>query len=175
MGASARRGVTLNPAPTTWRASPALLSSRNCSLQAAGRAASALVPPAPPGCCLQVLILSERLRALTAAFDRLRSLRFQQLQQQEASRQRRLPGQGGAAAGGGGGAGPPSRLPQTTGQLHELLSSQQRHRQQQHAGPPRGLGGPGAGPPRQQQMLMDPENQALQLELISMGEQVGGD
>jgi syntaxin 18 len=38
-----------------------------------------------------VLILSERLGALASAFDRLRSLRYKQLQQEEANRRRRTP------------------------------------------------------------------------------------
>ena len=100
----------------------------------------------------QVLILSERLRAATALFDRLRSLRYQQLQQAEANRLRRLP-QREAAAGAG--------APQTTAELHERL------RQQQAAG-----GSIGQQQPQQQQQI-DAENQALQLELLGMNDQVG--
>lgn len=115
----------------------------------------------------QVLILSERLRAATALFDRLRSLRYQQLQQQEAARLRRLPQrqEGGAAP-----------QPLTTGQLHQRLqqgaaAAAAGAQQQQQAWQPggQGPGGAGSSGPVQQQIQM--ENQALQLELLGMNEQ----
>ena len=113
----------------------------------------------------QVLILSERLRAATALFDRLRSLRYQQLQQQEAARLRRLPQrpEGGAAP-----------QPLTTGQLHQRLqqgaaAAGGQQQAWQPGGQQPGGGGGGAGPVQQQIQL---ENQALQLELLGMNEQV---
>ncbi|PRW20462.1 Syntaxin-81 [Chlorella sorokiniana] len=114
----------------------------------------------------QVLILSERLRAATALFDRLRSLRYQQLQQQEAARLRRLPQrQEGSAA----------PQPMTSGQLHQRLqqgAAAAAGAQQQQAWQPggQGPGGAGSSGPVQQQIQM--ENQALQLELLGMNEQV---
>lgn len=114
----------------------------------------------------QVLILSERLRAATALFDRLRSLRYQQLQQQEAARLRRLPQQ---QEGGG------APQPLTTGQLHQRLQQGAAAGEQQQAWRP-GEKGPGGGGgasgPVQQQIQM--ENQALQLELLSMNDQASG-
>ncbi len=144
-----------------------------------------------------MLILSERLKSLTAAFDRLRSLRYQQLQQQEANRLRRLPQQLPPGLTSPPRpvqpqqppqqAQPPGPQPQTTGEFHSLLSSQQQQQQQQRGAPPMqqpplqlprpgGMGataGATAGAQQQQQALMDPENKALQLELTSMSEQVG--
>lgn len=114
----------------------------------------------------QVLILSERLRAATALFDRLRSLRYQQLQQQEAARLRRLPQRQ------DGGAAP---QPLTTGQLHERLqqgaAAAADAQQQQQAWQPggQGPGDAGSSGPVQQQIQL--ENQALQLELLGMNEQ----
>lgn len=94
-----------------------------------------------------VLILSERLGALISAFDRLRSLRYKQLQASHAVRRRRLP-QGGPT------------LPNTTAGLHAQLQSSR----------------PQPGAPAQQvqqvQTQVDPENVALQLELMSMSDSV---
>eukprot|EP00887_Chlorella_sp_A99_P000321 scaffold13.g321.t1 len=131
---------------------------------------------APPGPDLlahrqgMVLILSERLSAATTLFDRLRSLRYQQMQAAEAARQRRLPRSAGALA-----AGPAALAPMTTGELHALqqrraaaaAAAQQQQAAQQAAG-----GGPPPAGAGQQQALMDRENQALQLELLAMSDQV---
>lgn len=115
----------------------------------------------------QVLILSERLRAATALFDRLRSLRYQQLQQAEAARARRRPAQ----QAGGAGAPP---LPQTSAQLHQRLHGGADGQQQQQPwqpGVPPG-GSTGGGGQWQQQTQVDAENQALQAELMGMNDQV---
>ena len=113
-----------------------------------------------------VLILSERLGAASALFDRLRSLRYQQLQQAEAARARRLP-RGGPAA------------PATTGELHahlqRLRQQQEEHRQQQQQNGilrPREAPPHGSGPQQQAQTQVDRENEALQLELLGMSDQV---
>ncbi|GAB4819928.1 hypothetical protein N2152v2_006974 [Parachlorella kessleri] len=162
-----------------------------------------------------VLILSERLKALTGAFDRLRSLRYQQLQQQEAARLRRQPQrlppslaaiqrqqrkqQPGSPRHPGTDVGHEGRngreqepaagqKAQTMGEFHKLLASQQPQQKQASAGgklpgqlqaPPGAAALGDATPPpllqqgqRQQQVQLDPENKALELELISMSEQV---
>ena len=136
--------------------------------QMLGAAAAGSLARAPPSADVlahrqgMVLILSERLRAATALFDRLRSLRYQQLQQQEASRLRRLPQAGGT---------PPA--PQTSAQLHQRLqqgggAAAAAAAQQQPWQP--GPGGGGGGQV-QQQTQVDAENQALQLELLGMNDQ----
>lgn len=109
----------------------------------------------------QVLILSERLRSAAALFDRLRSLRYQQLQAAEAARLRRLPQHGAAGAAGG----------PTTGEVHARLQQAaskvaEWQQQQQQGGEPGGSGGGG-----QQQQQIQLENQALQLELMGMHNQ----
>lgn len=113
----------------------------------------------------QVLILSERLGRATALFDRLRSLRYQQLTQQEAARRRRLP-----QASPGGGA------PQTSAELHQRLqrgaaatAAEQQQQQPWKPGAPAG-----GGAQWQQQTQVDAENQALQLELLGMNDQARG-
>lgn len=111
-----------------------------------------------------ILILSERLRVLTTAFDRLRSLRFRQLQQEETNRRRRTPPMRASAA------------PRTTaavlsphgmgmGSIHkgeggsDLRSAFDAAAQQ--------------GTAQQAQVQhLDEENAALQRELLSMTDQV---
>jgi syntaxin 18 len=136
---------------------------RSCStniakLQAMLRTAPASSPAKrlPPSTDLiahrqgMVLILSERLGTLTTAFDRLRSLRYQQLQQAETHRQRRLPRS--AAA------------PTTSAALHDHVHGDGR--QQGDSATHR------TATSQQQQVLVDAENQALQVELLTMGDQV---
>ncbi|KAI3430361.1 hypothetical protein D9Q98_004956 [Chlorella vulgaris] len=118
----------------------------------------------------QVLIAAERLRSAAALFDRLRSLRYQQLQAAEAARARRMPQAS---------LQPPV---QTTAELHARLQQsasaaaaadgwrpqQQQQQQQQQPGgaaPANGLQGGG-------QRQLEMENQALQLELLGMNDQV---
>lgn len=106
----------------------------------------------------QVLILAERLRSAAALFDRLRSLRYQQLEAAEAARLARLPRSG------------PLRQPQTTGELHAAM------RQAAQPLPPQGgesMRGATAGAQQQQQQIQL-ENQALQLELLGMSDQASG-
>ena len=168
-----------------------------------------------------MLILSERLKALTGAFDRLRSLRYQQLQQQEAARLRRQPQRlppslariqrqhqkqqqqpasvlhypgrdvGHQGRNGQGQEPPTGQSAQTMGDFHKLLASQQHPQQKQPSATGGKLPGQLQSPPgpaalseaalplplqqgqRQQQVQLDPENKALELELINMSEQVG--
>ena len=61
-----------------------------------------------------VLILSERLGAMTAAFDRLRGLRYRQLEQEEANRRRRASPLAAPTA------------PRTSQQLHAALRAAQQ-------------------------------------------------
>jgi syntaxin 18 len=103
----------------------------------------------------QVLILAERLRSAAALFDRLRSLRYQQLQAAEAARLARLPRSG------------PPRQPQTTGELHAAM-------RQAAAPPPQAGGGAGGGAAAAAQQQIQLENQALQLELLGMSDQASG-
>jgi syntaxin 18 len=152
-------------------------SANVAALQAALRTAPASspakqLPPSPQLLAHRqgmVLILSERLGAITAAFDRLRGLRYQQAQAAEANRRRRTP----QAARPG--------LPRTTGALHAHL---QRPGLDDAAGssgwpgsPNLAAGGGGGGsdvhtPQHAQQAQVDAENVALQLELMSMGDSV---
>lgn len=107
-----------------------------------------------------VLILSERLGTLTAAFDRLRSLRYRQLQQEEANRKRRTPpsiaavprthAQLKAAQANGGSSG--------------LRAAFDAVAQSAAASPQAGFA--------QEQVLVDEENAALQQELLSTTDQV---
>ncbi|KAL4854768.1 DNA polymerase iota [Chlorella vulgaris] len=114
----------------------------------------------------QVLIAAERLRSAAALFDRLRSLRYQQLQAAEAARARRMPQAS---------LQPPV---QTTAELHARLQQsasaaaaadgwrpqQQQQQQPGGAAPADGLQGGG-------QRQLEMENQALQLELLGMNDQ----
>ncbi len=126
-----------------------------------------------------VLILSERLGALTSAFDRLRGLRYQQLQQEAVGRARRLPKQAQQQGHvhGHGQAG--ARQPMTSREAHDRLHGQL---QQRGDGAAAALADERLGAPshpqhaqqqqQQQQQLIDAENQALQLELLALSEQV---
>ena len=107
-----------------------------------------------------VLILSERLGALTAAFDRLRGLRYSQLQAAEANRRRRTPQ-----------ASP--LLPRTTGELHARLRRPGGLGAELDAAADGSLGSsPGQKGAALQQQHVDAENIALQMELMSMGDGV---
>ncbi len=132
-----------------------------------------------------VLILSERLGALASAFDRLRSLRYKQLQQEEANRRRRTPQT--AALGGGSGAAITaatggkinSRTAAALAGVGKSVGNQLRAAfdatmmdtdASEDAGAafmrPVGAGG------QQMQGQIDAENVALQAELLSMSDQV---
>ncbi|KAL4422617.1 hypothetical protein ABPG75_008814 [Micractinium tetrahymenae] len=110
----------------------------------------------------QVLILSERLQSATALFDRLRSLRYQQLAAAEAARHRRMPQRETGA----------SPLPQTSGQHHEAVLRQRAAAAAAAAGERQGAGGPAAPPAAAAQQQIQAENAALQQELIGMNDQV---
>lgn len=107
----------------------------------------------------QVLILSERLRSATALFDRLRSLRYQQLAAAEAARLRRMPQREPAA---------PSP-PQTSAQHHEAVLRQRTAAAA--AGERQAAGGPAVAPPAAAQQQIQAENAALQQELMGMNDQ----
>ncbi len=109
----------------------------------------------------QVLILSERLRSATALFDRLRSLRYQQLAAAEAARLRRMPQREPAA--------PPP--PQTSGQHHEAVLRQRAAAAAAAAGERQAAGGPAGAPPAAAQQQIQAENAALQQELMGMNDQ----
>ncbi|KAL4449036.1 hypothetical protein ABPG77_007753 [Micractinium sp. CCAP 211/92] len=110
----------------------------------------------------QVLILSERLRSAAALFDRLRSLRYQQLAAAEAARRRRMPQREPAA--------PPP--PQTSGQHHEAVLRQRAAAAAAAAGERQAAGGPAGAPPAAAQQQIQAENAALQQELMGMNDQV---
>lgn len=109
----------------------------------------------------QVLILSERLRSATGLFDRLRSLRYQQLAAAEAARLRRMPLREPEA----------SPLPQTTGQHHEAVL---RQRAAAAEGERQAAGGAGDAPQAAAQQQIQAENAALQQELMGMNDQASG-
>lgn len=114
-----------------------------------------------------VLILSERLGALTAAFDRLRGLRYQQLQAAEANRRRRTPQSA-------------PTLPRTTGELHARMQQRPGGLAADFDAAAGASGGASSSPGRkgagafqqQAQQQVDAENVALQMELMSMGDGV---
>lgn len=110
----------------------------------------------------QVLILSERLRSATALFDRLRSLRYQQLAAAEAARLRRMPQREPG----------PSPLPQTSGQHHEAVLRQRAAAASLAAGERQADGGPGGPTPAAAQQQIQAENAALQQELLGLNDQV---
>jgi syntaxin 18 len=139
-----------------------------------------------------VLILSERLGALASAFDRLRSLRYKQLQQEEANRRRRTPL---AQPGGGDSAsGSNYKINSRTAaalagvgksvgnQLRAAFDSTTANMMDNGNGEDAGAAfmrpsAPGRGLPSEQQQQqmqrqVDAENLALQAELLSMSDQV---
>ncbi|KAG7671532.1 putative Syntaxin-81 [Nannochloris sp. 'desiccata'] len=133
-----------------------------------------------------VLILSERLGALASAFDRLRSLRYKQLQQEEANRRRRTPQNTALALPGGGATAGKinSRTAAALAGVGKSVGNQLRaafdatmldNGNVEDAGAafmrPLAAGG---RPEQQQQMQsqIDAENLALQAELLSMSDQV---
>lgn len=146
-------------------------SSNIAKLQAALRTAPTASParaaPASPDLLAHrqgsVLILSERLGALTAAFDRLRALRYKQLQQEEANRRRRTP-QAAPAAQRSGAAVAAARA--IGGGLRAAFDAA--------AGgyPPDGSPLAAAPHHRQIQGQLDAENVALQAELLALGDEV---
>ena len=134
-----------------------------------------------------VLILSERLGALASAFDRLRSLRYKQIQQEEANRRRRTPQTAalGSACGSGAtitaatGGKINSRTAAALAGVGKSVGNQLRAAfdatmmdtdASEDAGAafmrPVGAGG------QQMQGQIDAENVALQAELLSMSDQV---
>jgi syntaxin 18 len=133
-----------------------------------------------------VLILSERLGALASAFDRLRSLRYKQLQQEEAHRRRRTPQKAILAPSGKGTAAGKldSRTAAAFVGVGKSVGNQLRAafdatltdngtREDAGAAFMRPLAAGGL-PEHQQQMQgqIDSENIALQAELLSMSDQV---
>jgi len=140
-----------------------------------------------------VLILSERLGALASAFDRLRSLRYKQLQQEEANRRRRTPQNAVLASSEGGSrAGKnDSRTAAALVGVGKSVGNQLRaafdatmmdNGNDENAGaafmrPLAAGGGPEQHQQHQQQQQqmqsqVDTENLALQAELLSMSDQV---
>ena len=115
-----------------------------------------------------VLILSERLGALTSAFDRLRSMRYKQLQQEEAQRRRRTP-RSSATTKSTTVAGAPLRS----------MGNQLRAAFDVASGGGSGSGGENGNSlstpppaPLQATTQVDAENVALQAELLNMTDQV---
>lgn len=154
------------------------LQAMLASAPAAGAGSPARAGPPSPDLLAHrqgmVLILSERLAEASRLFDRLRSLRYQQLQAAEAARARRLPRSADSEQ--------QQRGPMTTGELHARLAAGRRPPPQLPGGQPlpqqqadgdaaAGSGG-GWEQGHQAQALIDRENEALQLELLSMGDQV---
>lgn len=117
-----------------------------------------------------VLILSERLGALTSAFDRLRGLRYKRLQQEEANKRRRTP------TGSGSTAVPRTSNGGSHGGMGRMIGSQLRAAFDVAAGGSNGnMATTTTQPPPQhpqQQAVVDAENVALQAELLSMGDSV---
>ena len=114
-----------------------------------------------------VLILSERLGALTTAFDKLRSLRYKQLQQAEANRRRRTPQNATTLSRGAGKATMGNQLRAA----FDVVSGGGGHVGRED-GPPGSMNGFGAAGNGQMQSQVDAQNVALQAELLNMTDQV---